>query len=112
MRCPQCGARDSRVVDSRDLDDAATIRRRRECAACSNRFTTYVIAGKAGSGTIGVNGAAARLTQVGHRVIIMAFVHADAQEVARHKSRVVIVDKANKPVETVEHPSALDGSSR
>jgi len=41
MRCPQCGARDSRVVDSRDLDDAATIRRRRECAACSNRFTTY-----------------------------------------------------------------------
>src|SRR3954447_22823974 len=41
MRCPQCGARDTRVVDSRDLDDSATIRRRRECAACSNRFTTY-----------------------------------------------------------------------
>src|SRR3954463_6467606 len=41
MRCPQCGARDTRVVDSRDLDDAATIRRRRECAACSTRFTTY-----------------------------------------------------------------------
>jgi len=41
MRCPQCGGRDSRVVDSRDLDDAATIRRRRECAACSARFTTY-----------------------------------------------------------------------
>ncbi len=41
MRCPQCDARDSRVVDSRDLDDAATIRRRRECAACGHRFTTY-----------------------------------------------------------------------
>src|SRR4051794_16968779 len=41
MRCPQCGSRDSRVVDSRDLDDAATIRRRRECAACTMRFTTY-----------------------------------------------------------------------
>jgi transcriptional repressor NrdR len=41
MRCPQCGARDTRVVDSRDLDDAATIRRRRECAACATRFTTY-----------------------------------------------------------------------
>ena len=41
MRCPQCGERESRVVDSRDLDDAATIRRRRECAACSMRFTTY-----------------------------------------------------------------------
>ncbi len=41
MRCPQCGARETRVVDSRDLDDSATIRRRRECAACSMRFTTY-----------------------------------------------------------------------
>jgi transcriptional repressor NrdR len=41
MRCPQCGARDTRVVDSRDLDDSATIRRRRECAACATRFTTY-----------------------------------------------------------------------
>ena len=41
MRCPVCGERDTRVVDSRDLDDAATIRRRRECASCSTRFTTY-----------------------------------------------------------------------
>ena len=41
MRCPQCESRDSRVVDSRDLDDAATIRRRRECSACGARFTTY-----------------------------------------------------------------------
>ena len=41
MRCPVCGERDTRVVDSRDLDDSATIRRRRECATCSTRFTTY-----------------------------------------------------------------------
>jgi transcriptional repressor NrdR len=41
MRCPQCGERETRVVDSRDLDEAATIRRRRECSACSMRFTTY-----------------------------------------------------------------------
>src|ERR671912_2189755 len=41
MRCPHCGERDTRVVDSRDLDDAATIRRRRECNACTTRFTTY-----------------------------------------------------------------------
>jgi transcriptional repressor NrdR len=41
MRCPRCGERDTRVVDSRDLDDSATIRRRRECNACSTRFTTY-----------------------------------------------------------------------
>lgn len=41
MRCPQCGERETRVVDSRDLDDSATIRRRRECSSCATRFTTY-----------------------------------------------------------------------
>jgi transcriptional repressor NrdR len=41
MRCPNCGERDSRVVDSRELEDAGTIRRRRECAACASRFTTH-----------------------------------------------------------------------
>ena len=40
MRCPNCGERDTRVVDSRDIDDAA-IRRRRECNLCATRFTTY-----------------------------------------------------------------------
>jgi transcriptional repressor NrdR len=41
MRCPTCDERETRVVDSRDLDDAATIRRRRECVSCGARFTTY-----------------------------------------------------------------------
>ncbi len=41
MRCPHCGERDTRVVDSRDLDESATIRRRRECNLCATRFTTY-----------------------------------------------------------------------
>jgi len=41
MRCPQCGGPETRVVDSRDLDDSATIRRRRECGSCTARFTTY-----------------------------------------------------------------------
>ena len=41
MRCPACEARDTRVVDSRDLDDASAIRRRRECSSCGTRFTTY-----------------------------------------------------------------------
>ena len=40
MRCPSCGLSDTRVVDSRDIDDAA-IRRRRECNSCATRFTTY-----------------------------------------------------------------------
>ena len=41
MRCPHCGTRDTRVVDSRDLDESATLRRRRECPSCTVRFTTY-----------------------------------------------------------------------
>ncbi len=73
-----------------------------------NRFETYVIVGEAGSGIIGVNGAAARLTQVGHRVIVMSFVLATPDEVQKHHSRVVICDKKNKPIETVDHPSVLE----
>ncbi|MBI1351430.1 MAG: transcriptional repressor NrdR [Actinomycetales bacterium] len=40
MRCPFCKADDSRVVDSRAVDDGLAIRRRRECAECGRRFTT------------------------------------------------------------------------
>ncbi|MGZ8570723.1 MAG: NrdR family transcriptional regulator, partial [Actinomycetota bacterium] len=41
MRCPWCDADDDRVVDSRPADTGGAIRRRRECAACGRRFTTY-----------------------------------------------------------------------
>lgn len=41
MRCPSCGELETRVIDSRDLDEGATIRRRRECSTCAWRFTTY-----------------------------------------------------------------------
>ncbi len=41
MRCPRCEAVATRVIDSRDLEAGSTIRRRRECEACSYRFTTY-----------------------------------------------------------------------
>ncbi len=40
MRCPFCKNDDSRVVDSRTVDDGVAIRRRRECAGCGRRFTT------------------------------------------------------------------------
>ena len=39
MRCPFCGAEDSRVIDSRPAENA--IRRRRQCESCGKRFTTY-----------------------------------------------------------------------
>ena len=41
MRCPGCGFKDSRVIDSRPSGDGAQIRRRRVCPECNRRFTTY-----------------------------------------------------------------------
>jgi transcriptional repressor NrdR len=41
MRCPFCGHDDTQVKDSRPTDDAAAIRRRRQCPACGGRFTTF-----------------------------------------------------------------------
>jgi transcriptional repressor NrdR len=41
VRCSACGHLDSKVIDSRQSDDGATIRRRRQCLACGRRFTTF-----------------------------------------------------------------------
>ncbi len=41
MRCPFCGALDSKVIDSRLASDGEQVRRRRECLRCEERFTTY-----------------------------------------------------------------------
>ena len=41
MRCPFCLNMDSKVLDSRQTEEGASIRRRRECTACGKRFTTY-----------------------------------------------------------------------
>src|SRR5512139_1972666 len=41
MRCPFCGAQDTRVIDSRLSQEGDQVRRRRECSECKERFTTY-----------------------------------------------------------------------
>jgi len=41
VHCPHCPSADTRVIDSRSIDDGATTRRRRECVACNRRFTTF-----------------------------------------------------------------------
>ena len=41
MKCPVCGYTESKVIDSRPSEEGSSIRRRRECLACQNRFTTY-----------------------------------------------------------------------
>ncbi|MBU2540483.1 MAG: transcriptional regulator NrdR [Candidatus Omnitrophica bacterium] len=41
MKCPHCGYKEDKVVDSRSTADTTAVRRRRECLKCANRFTTY-----------------------------------------------------------------------
>ncbi len=70
---------------------------------CSNmanaaRFETYVIPGKAGSGEIVLNGAAAHLGKPGDRLTIMSFTEVDAAEAKSWKPRVIVLDERNKIV--------------
>lgn len=73
-----------------------------------NRFETYIIPGPSGSGVIGINGAAARLSKVGNRVIVMSFVYATPEEASMHRSKVIIVDQKNRISETVTHATSLE----
>ncbi len=41
MKCPFCGYKEDKVIDSRSTQDDSSIRRRRECLKCAKRFTTY-----------------------------------------------------------------------
>ncbi len=41
MKCPYCGYQESKVIDSRRLEEANSIKRRRECLSCEKRFSTY-----------------------------------------------------------------------
>ena len=43
MKCPACGFTDSKVIDSRHIEEGNSIRRRRECLACQKRYTTFEI---------------------------------------------------------------------
>ena len=43
MKCPACFKTDSRVLDSRPVDDGSSVKRRRECPHCGKRFTTYEV---------------------------------------------------------------------
>ncbi|GAB1534680.1 aspartate 1-decarboxylase [Geovibrio sp. ADMFC3] len=62
------------------------------------RFSTYVLEGRRGSGEICLNGAAARLVQVGDRVIIATFAMMDEKELEGFKPTVVQLDEHNKIV--------------
>lgn len=60
------------------------------------RFTTYTIPGKRGSGEICINGAAARLVQPNDLVIICAYTHMQDSEAKGHQPKIILVDADNK----------------
>lgn len=62
-----------------------------------NRLETYTIPGERGSRVCCLNGAAARLTQVGDRIIVISYAEMTPEEAKEHSPRVVIVDENNEP---------------
>ena len=73
------------------------------------RFVTYVIEGRPGSGEIEVNGAAARLVQPGHKVIVASFGAYDESDLETYSPIVVHVNAANAPVRVDSNPEVLLG---
>jgi aspartate 1-decarboxylase len=75
------------------------------------RFVTYAIEGEAGSGTVQVNGAAARLVREGDKVIVASFAAYDDSDLERYSPVVVHVDDENAVTTVDSDPSVLlDGS--
>lgn len=62
------------------------------------RFTTYAICAPSGSGTVALNGAAARLAQKGDLVIVVTYARMTEIEAKSHQPRVVLVDTNNRPL--------------
>lgn len=73
-----------------------------------NRFETYIFEGRRGSGEIVVNGAAANITGIGHRVLIMSFCHVDEDELVTHRPRVAICTAENTIAEVLEYDPPRD----
>ena len=86
------------ITIDEDLMDAANIIANEKVSIVNNntgeRFETYVIIGERGSGTICLNGAAARLVQPGDVIIIMAFAMMEMEEARKFKPAVIFPDTA------------------
>jgi aspartate 1-decarboxylase len=73
------------------------------------RFETYTIAGQRGSGTIQVNGAAARLVHTGDTVIVVSYASYDERELEAYEPRVVHVNAGNEIVDVNDQVDLLLG---
>ena len=74
----------------------------------AQRFETYIIRGEPGSGKIEINGAAAKLTEVGHKVIILTYGLLNEQELENHQANVVICDEHNRVDQLLKYHSDVD----
>ena len=72
------------------------------------RFETYIIKGKAGSGIIGINGAAAHLVSQGDRIIIFAMAQMTDDEIEDHVAKVVVCNDDNQIEQRLNYPCNLD----
>ncbi|WP_103666040.1 aspartate 1-decarboxylase [Gracilimonas amylolytica] len=68
-----------------------------------SRLETYTIPGERGSRVCCLNGAAARMTQVGDRIIVISYAEMTPEEAKEHKPKVVIVDENNDPKDILEN---------
>nr|WP_290878138.1 aspartate 1-decarboxylase [Gracilimonas sp.] len=68
-----------------------------------SRLETYTIPGERGSRVCCLNGAAARLTQVGDRIIVISYAEMTPEEAKKHKPRVVVVDENNEPTKILDN---------
>lgn len=88
------------ITVDRDLLEAADIREHEQVHVVDvdngARFETYTIAGEPGSGTMQVNGAAARLVHRGDTIIVISYASYDADELERYEPRVVHVGADNR----------------
>ena len=89
------------TIDSTILQKAGLrVGQKVEIANINNgeRFSTYIIKGEANSGTICLNGAAARKAQVGDKVIIMAYANYDESELATYAPNILLLNEHNEIV--------------
>ncbi len=88
------------ITIDEDLIDAANIIANEKVAIVNNnngaRFETYVIKGERGTGTVCLNGAAARLAQVGDIIIIMSYAYMEMDEARNYEPILVFPDGDNK----------------
>jgi transcriptional repressor NrdR len=107
MHCPFCAAQDTRVVDTRLVDDGDQVKRRRECVVCKERFTTFEVVELTLPRIIKRNGARQsfnenKLRAGMQRALEKRPVHADAVEAALSRIKKTLMVKGEREIPALE----------